>query len=225
MLHLPRSPASLPEGLPPAIPRGRGDPTSAPVPGAVTNIPPRWHFGWAPLAGRRCRAAPLVLAWHAKSVAANVTSAAPSITADGVSASISAVGDPASVSGRIRRLYEFELEPEVRDWLDSLSDSDFKRVDEVCGMLAEKGTELGGPWSDHLEGAVWELRVRLRDVAARITYWCTAEGTIVLLTVFRKTRQHDQKQIDRTRSRPRVVRTPRSLTCQMRLLPASGRTA
>jgi hypothetical protein len=32
---------------------------------------------------------------------------------------------------------------------------------------------------------------------ARITYWCTADGTIVLLTVFRKTRQHDQRQIDR----------------------------
>ena len=62
------------------------------------------------------------------------------------------------------RLYDFELEPEVRDWLDSLSDSDFKRVDEVCGMLAAKGTELGGPWSDHLEGAVWELRIRLRNV-------------------------------------------------------------
>jgi hypothetical protein len=100
------------------------------------------------------------------------------------------------VSGTIRCLYDFELEPEVRDWLDSLSDSDFKRV-EVCGMLAGKGAELSGPWSDHLEGPVWELRVRLRDVAARITYWCTSEGTIVLLTVFRKTRQHDQRQIDR----------------------------
>ena len=97
----------------------------------------------------------------------------------------------------IRELYGFELEPEVRDWLDSLSDSDFKRVDEVCGMLAEKGSELGGPWSDHLEGPVWELRVRLRDVAARVTYWCTPDGTIVFLTVFRKTRQHDQRQIER----------------------------
>jgi len=96
-----------------------------------------------------------------------------------------------------RELYHFELEPEVRDWLDSLSDSDFKRADEVCGMLAEKGAELGGPWSDHLEGPVWELRIRLRDVAARVTYWCTPGGTIVLLTVFRKTRQHDQRQIDR----------------------------
>jgi hypothetical protein len=96
-----------------------------------------------------------------------------------------------------RDLYDFELEPEVRDWLDSLSDSDFKRADEVCGMLAQRGTKLGGPWSDHLEGAVWELRIRLRDVAARVTYWCTPDKKIVLLTVFRKTRQHDQRQIDR----------------------------
>jgi hypothetical protein len=32
---------------------------------------------------------------------------------------------------RRRELHDFELEPEVRDWLDSLSDSDFKRADEV----------------------------------------------------------------------------------------------
>ena len=68
------------------------------------------------------------------------------------------------MSNQTRRLHDFELEPEVRDWLDGLGDSDFKRVDEVCGLLAEKGTELGGPWSDHLEGPVWELRIRLRDV-------------------------------------------------------------
>ena len=76
----------------------------------------------------------------------------------------------------MRELYGFELEPEVRDWLDSLSDSDYKRVDEVSELLAEKGSELGGPWSNHLEGSVWELRLRLRDVAARITYRCTSDG-------------------------------------------------
>ena len=52
-----------------------------------------------------------------------------------------------SVTERVQGLYGFELEPEVRDWLDNLSDSDYKRVDEVCGLLAEKGTRLGGPWS------------------------------------------------------------------------------
>jgi hypothetical protein len=54
-----------------------------------------------------------------------------------------------SVTERVQGLYGFELEPEVRDWLDNLSDSDYRRVDEVCGLLAEKGTRLGGPWSDH----------------------------------------------------------------------------
>jgi hypothetical protein len=87
--------------------------------------------------------------------------------------------------------------PRVRDWLYSLSDSDYKRVDEVCGMLAEKGTSLGGPWSDHLDGEVWELRLRLAQVAVRVTYWCRPDEVIVLLTVFRKSRQHDQRQIDR----------------------------
>jgi phage-related protein len=101
------------------------------------------------------------------------------------------------VNGRIRRLYDFELEPEVRDWLGSLSDSDFKTGRRSMRLARRKGTELGGPWSDHLEGPVWELRIWLRDVAARVTYWCTSGGTIVLLTVFRKTRQHDQRQIDR----------------------------
>jgi len=94
-------------------------------------------------------------------------------------------------------LHRFELEPEVREWLDSLSDSEYKRVDEVAGLLAEKGTGLGGPWSDHLEAQVWELRVRVARSAVRVTYWCRPDGTIVMLTVFRKSREHDQRQIDR----------------------------
>jgi hypothetical protein len=72
-----------------------------------------------------------------------------------------------------------------------------KRVDEVAGLLAEKGTGLGGPWSDHLQGQIWELRLRLARVAVRVTNWCRPDGMIVMLTVFRKTRQHDQRQIDR----------------------------
>jgi hypothetical protein len=42
----------------------------------------------------------------------------------------------------LRKPYGFEIEPEVREWLDNLSDSDFKRVDEVAGLLAEKGLSL-----------------------------------------------------------------------------------
>lgn len=46
------------------------------------------------------------------------------------------------MNGGQRRLHDFELEPEVRDWLDSIGDTDFKRVDEVCGLLAEKAPNL-----------------------------------------------------------------------------------
>lgn len=100
------------------------------------------------------------------------------------------------MSGRIRCLHDFELEPEVRDWLDSLSDHDFKRVDQVCGMLAEKGTELGGPGltiSRVRSGSCGSGCVMLQSDHVL----CTADGRIVLLTVFRKTKQHDQRQIDR----------------------------
>ncbi|MGP3918814.1 hypothetical protein [Nonomuraea sp. 10N515B] len=38
----------------------------------------------------------------------------------------------------MRELYGFELEPEVREWLDDLSDSDFKRVDEVAGLQIDR---------------------------------------------------------------------------------------
>jgi hypothetical protein len=114
------------------------------------------------------------------------------------------------MTGTRRELHRFELEPEVREWLDSLSGSDYKRVDEVAGLLAEKGTGLGGPWSDHLEGQVWELRVRVARSAVRVTYWCRPEGTIVMLTVFHKTRQHDQRQIDRAvRARQKCERDHR----------------
>jgi hypothetical protein len=44
----------------------------------------------------------------------------------------------ACVAESARGLYGFELEPEVRDWLDNLSNSDYKRVDEVCGLHEQR---------------------------------------------------------------------------------------
>jgi hypothetical protein len=69
------------------------------------------------------------------------------------------------------RLYEVELEPEVRLWLSGLDDRDFGRVDFMVGLLAEQPELLGEPYSRHLGGKVRELRFRLLRRQTRVTYW------------------------------------------------------
>ena len=49
-------------------------------------------------------------------------------------------------------LYEVEVEPEVRVWLDSLPDRDFGRVDFMVGVLAKRAETLGEPYTRHLDG-------------------------------------------------------------------------
>lgn len=59
------------------------------------------------------------------------------------------------------RLYEVEVEPEVRTWLARLTDRDFGRVDCLIGLLAEHAEDLGEPYARHLGGKVRELRLQL----------------------------------------------------------------
>jgi hypothetical protein len=66
-------------------------------------------------------------------------------------------------------LYEVEIEPEVRDWLASLSDRDFGRVDFLVGLLAEQAETLSEPYTRHLKERVRELRFRLLRQQTRVT--------------------------------------------------------
>ena len=54
-----------------------------------------------------------------------------------------------------------EVEPEVRSWLEQLSDRDFGRADFLVGLLAEQADTLGEPYTRHLGGKVRELRFHL----------------------------------------------------------------
>ncbi|HEY9469512.1 MAG TPA: type II toxin-antitoxin system RelE/ParE family toxin [Propionibacteriaceae bacterium] len=92
-----------------------------------------------------------------------------------------------------------ELEPEVRDWLESLPTDDFAHVAFYVDLLAEQGVLLGEPYTKQLDGKLRELRFYLERDAVRITYWIAAGRRIVLLTVFRKTRRQEQGEIDRAR--------------------------
>jgi hypothetical protein len=95
------------------------------------------------------------------------------------------------------RLYDIEIEPEVRNWLVGLSDRDFGRVDFLVGLLAEHAEDLGEPYSRHLSGKVRELRFHMLRQQTRVTYWLAPRRRVILLTVFRKTRGTEAAEVAR----------------------------
>ena len=94
-------------------------------------------------------------------------------------------------------LYAVEVEPEVRSWLAELSDRDFGRVDFHVALLAEYAEDLGEPYSRHLSGKVRELRFHLLAQQTRVTYWLAPGRRVILLTVFRKTRNAETAEVAR----------------------------
>ena len=95
------------------------------------------------------------------------------------------------------RLYAVEIEPEVRSWLERLSDRDFGRADFLVGLLAEHADNLGEPYTRHLGGKVRELRFHLLAQQTRVTYWLAPGHRIIPLTVFRKTRSAEVAAVAR----------------------------
>jgi hypothetical protein len=104
-------------------------------------------------------------------------------------------------------LYEIEVEPEVRSWLEELTDRDFGRVDFLVGLLAERAETLGEPYSRHLGGKVRELRFHLLRQQTRVTYWLAPDRRVILLTVFRKTRSAESIEVQRAVAAQRTCET------------------
>ncbi|MGW4676939.1 type II toxin-antitoxin system RelE/ParE family toxin [Micromonospora taraxaci] len=92
-----------------------------------------------------------------------------------------------------------ELEPEVRDWLEGLPTGDFARAAFYIDLLASRGVLLGEPHSRQLDGKLRELRFYLERDAVRVTYWIASDRRIILLTVFRKTRMREDREVERAR--------------------------
>lgn len=100
--------------------------------------------------------------------------------------------------------WRIEIEPEVRQWLELLSDAQYDKAERVVDRLAAEPTTLAEPYSRHLGGKVRELRFTMDGNAVRITYWLTADRCIVLLTVFRKSRQREAAEVERAQQAQKV---------------------
>jgi hypothetical protein len=102
---------------------------------------------------------------------------------------------------QVGTVWRLEIEPEVRQWLELLSDRHYDKTERAADMLLAQPTTLGEPYSRHLGGKLRELRFILDGNAVRITYWLAPDQRIVLFTVFRKTRQREDAEIERARKR------------------------
>ena len=96
-------------------------------------------------------------------------------------------------------MWSLELEPEVEEWLDDLSPTEFAIVLAHVDRLAERGNLLRMPASRSLGQGLFELRFDMGRLAWRITYFFAADRRIVLLTVFRKQRQNERVEVQRAR--------------------------
>src|SRR5215207_10062998 len=67
----------------------------------------------------------------------------------------------------------------------------------MADILADRAETLGELYWRHLSGKTRELRFYLERSAVRISYWLARGARVVLLTVFRKTRQVKRAEVAR----------------------------
>lgn len=77
--------------------------------------------------------------------------------------------------------YAIELEPEVREWLETLTLAEYAKVEAMADILADHAETLSEPYSRHLSGKTRELRFHLTRSAVRISYWLAPGARVVLV--------------------------------------------
>ena len=90
-----------------------------------------------------------------------------------------------------------EVEPEAEAWLLGLAEKEFGRAQFYIDLLEREGPQLGEPYTRQLRGRLRELRFYLERERVRITYYLVTGRRIILLTVFKKTKARETREVDR----------------------------
>ncbi len=96
-------------------------------------------------------------------------------------------------------MMEVELEPEVEEWIDSLTNANYANLRVQINRLERMGATIREPWSKSLGDGLYELRFDIDRVAWRIPYYFAPNRRVVLLTVFRKQRNNERHEVQRAR--------------------------
>ena len=85
----------------------------------------------------------------------------------------------------------------VAEFLDSLSPKHRAKAVWEIELLSEMGAALTMPYARHIDGKLWELRVKFASDISRVFYFTPQEDTIVLLHGFvKKTWKTPPNEVD-----------------------------
>lgn len=93
----------------------------------------------------------------------------------------------------------------VRDWLKSLSGADKKAIGEDIKTV-QFGWPLGMPLVGHINGDIWEVRIKLDNRIARILFCLEASSMILLHGFIKKTQKTPECEIDMAKDRLKKLR-------------------
>lgn len=82
----------------------------------------------------------------------------------------------------------------VAEFLDTLPSKHRAKAVWEIELLEQAGTALGMPYVKHIEGKLWELRVKFASDISRVFYFIPVGDTIVLLHGFVKKTQKTPTQ-------------------------------
>lgn len=83
----------------------------------------------------------------------------------------------------------------VREWLKGLSAQDRKTIGEDIKTV-QFGWPLGMPLVDHLEGDIWEVRIKLDNRIARVLFVIDNHTMILLHGFIKKSQKTPKPEID-----------------------------
>lgn len=100
------------------------------------------------------------------------------------------------------------LNAQVDAELEALPDDMLARFWHIGQLIQNMGLDrLRGPHIDHIEGPIWEMRLKGRDGIARALYVTAREQRVVVLRVFvKKTQATPRREIEIALRRAKEVK-------------------
>lgn len=93
----------------------------------------------------------------------------------------------------------------VREWLKGLSAQDRKTIGEDIKTV-QFGWPLGMPLVDHLDGDIWEVRIKLDNRIARVLFVIDKQTMILLHGFIKKSQKTPKAEIDLAKQRLKALR-------------------